>query len=50
MKKILEWLLSFFKPEKEKKIASKIEELEEDLKEIEDEDISLVDIDDHFNE
>ncbi len=49
MKKFLEWLLSFFKPEKEKKIESKIEALEERLEEIEDEEVNIDDIVDHFN-
>lgn len=49
MKKLLEWLLSFFKPAKEKKIESKIERLEEELKEIDDAYYSDDDVIDHFN-
>jgi len=36
MKKLLEWLLSFFKPAEEKKIESRIEQLEDELEEIAD--------------
>lgn len=51
IRNILNWLLSFFQQKKEaKKIVDKIDELEENLEEIEDEEHSTDDIVDHFND
>lgn len=49
MKFILEWLLSFFAPKKQKKIESKIEKLEDELKEIDDANNSPADNIDYLN-
>ena len=51
IKKLLNWLLSFFQQEKEaKEVIKKINELDEKLEEIQESDISEKDIVDHFNE
>lgn len=49
MKKLLEWLLSFFKTKKEGKIESRIKILKESLKEIENEENSIDDVSDYFD-
>jgi len=50
IKKLLNWLLSFFQQEKEAKvIVKKIDELDEKLEEIENEKNTIDDIADHFN-
>ena len=51
IKKLLNWLLSFFQQEKEaKEVIKRINELDEKLEEIEDEKHSADDIVDHFND
>jgi hypothetical protein len=51
IKRILNWLLSFFTPEKEaKEVIKRIIELDEKLEEIEDEELSTDDIVEHFND
>jgi hypothetical protein len=49
MKKLLEWLLSFFASKKENKIESRIKVLKESLKEIENEENSIDDVSDYFD-
>lgn len=50
MKKLLEWLLSFFASKEEKKAVARIDKLKQELKEIRDEKPSDDDILDHFND